>query len=400
MAKKNLLSIIIIAALSIAVCVLAILLILSSNPEISVSDDGFLTVNGEKTQYKVENAGHVHSFGDWKLHNSGEADCEKKLFYRTCPACSGIEWREGEHSYSEELCFDESFHWQECSDCGKTTEKKDHTESGDGICTVCSASLGDTKGIIYALSEDKSYAIVAGYDGDALNIKIADSYNGVPVKVIGEEAFRSKKITSVTMPDTITDIEEDAFIYCSSLKSVKLSSSLLHIGATAFAQCGKLEDIDIPNSVVSIGNSAFLYCKSSRITEYSFGKYIAIGDNPYGALIELTNKNFTEYEIHKDTKIIAASTFANCSRLSSITIPGSVSVIGRFAFDFSNELKSVTIEKGVSVIEMYAFNAHNIENVYYTGSEDEWSQINIDNFESGNDDLLNATIHYNHTIQK
>ena len=51
-------------------------------PIITVSDDGYLVVNGVKTEHEVKNKNH--SFGDWRLYNEDEADCEKKLYYRTC----------------------------------------------------------------------------------------------------------------------------------------------------------------------------------------------------------------------------------------------------------------------------------------------------------------------------
>jgi hypothetical protein len=92
-------------------------------------------------------------------------------------------------------------------------------------------------------------------------------------------------------------------------------------------------------------------------------------------LIGLTNKNFSTYEIHEDTKIIAYGVFSTCSRLSSITIPDSVTSIGNRAFESCSSL----------------------DDVYYTGTEEEWAAITIGSYNSY---LTSATIHYNYVPEK
>jgi len=71
-----------------------------------------------------------------------------------------------------------------------------------------------------------------------------------------------------------------------------------------------------------------------------------VGDanNPYKVLIEGISKKFRTYEIHSQTKIIAACAFINCENLSSITIPASVKGIGWKAFVRCEKLENVTFE--------------------------------------------------------
>ena len=75
-----------------------------------------------------------------------------------------------------------------------------------------------------------------------------------------------------------------------------------------------------------------------------------------------------------------------------MTIPGSVTSIGPYAFSDCSSLASVTIPEGVTSIGDFAFyGCSGLTDVYYGGSEVQWKNISI---EYGNDPLTNATIHY------
>jgi hypothetical protein len=94
-----------------------------TEPTITV-EDGYLVVNGVKTEHEVKNKNH--SFGDWKLYNEDETDCEKKLYYRTCPDCSTIEWKEGryeDHDFAivttPATCQAKGYDTKTCNTCGK-----------------------------------------------------------------------------------------------------------------------------------------------------------------------------------------------------------------------------------------------------------------------------------------
>lgn len=81
------------------------------------------------------------------------------------------------------------------------------------------------------------------------------------VTSIGERAFaHCSNLTSVIIPNHVTSIGERAFFDCNSLKSVIIPDSMINIGAYAFNWCSNLESITIPDSVVSIGTGAFFGC--------------------------------------------------------------------------------------------------------------------------------------------
>ena len=376
--------------------------------KIEVNADGDLVItltNGTTQTVAMPKDEHVHTFGDWRNHNT-LSSCEDQLYYRICSGCSDIGWRAGtyedhdfetvttpptcqaggfdtktcencgkveicnetpisDHNYDTEYTTDNSFHWNVCTNCSATTTKVEHTLGDDGFCTVCEAQIGDTVGIIYEISANGTYAEVIGYSGTATRIKIADTYMGLPVKVIYEEAFyNNKTITSVIIPDSVEFIRSNAFYDCYSLTSVVIGDSVEFIGNGAFAYCDSLTSVVIPDSVTSIGLQAFYGCNSSLYTEYEYGKYLKSGDNTYAVLIELTNKNFGTYTIHEDTKIIAYGVFSGCERLTSITIPDSVTYIGYYAFSNCDRLTAVYITDLASWCNI-AFSGSTSNPLYY-----------------------------------
>jgi hypothetical protein len=67
-------------------------------------------------------------------------------------------------------------------------------------------------------------------------------------------------LTNVTIPPSITSLEDYVFSYCASLKDVVIPSSVANIGDFAFFSCNSLGGVAIPNSVTNIGNFAFFSC--------------------------------------------------------------------------------------------------------------------------------------------
>jgi len=200
-----------------------------------------------------------------------------------------------------------------------------------------------------------------GYCKSLTSIIISDS-----VESIGESAFEGcNSLTNITIPDNVTTIGKYAFAFCKSLTSIIIPDSVTSIGNCAFEGCRSLTSITIPDSVTSIGNSAFVLCTS---------------------LISIT--------IPDGVTSIGNGTFDSCASLTSITIPNSVTSIGDYAFEYCDNLASITIPKSVTNIGYGAFSGcDGLTDVYFEGTEEEWNKITI---EANNQDLLNATIHFNY----
>ena len=171
---------------------------------------------------------------------------------------------------------------------------------------------------------------------------------------IGYDAFGD--CSSITLPNSVTSIEDWAFAYCSAIRSITLPNSVTSIGRNAFRYCTSLTSINIPSSVTSIGESVFHGCIS-----------LPVEDNLRYAdtfLVEAVNTPLSTYTIKEGTKWIGNYAFYYCSSLTSITIPNSVTSIGGHAFDGCSSLTTITIPNSVTSIGCCAFyNCKELKNV-------------------------------------
>ena len=141
-----------------------------------------------------------------------------------------------------------------------------------------------------------------------------------------------------------------------------IPDSVTSIGHWAFSGCSSLTSIVIPDSVTSIGQHAFYHCNAlASITVNANNPNYKSSD---GNLYTKDGKTLIQYAVGKTDK--------------TFTVPDGVTSIGDRAFDSCTALKDI----------------------YYAGTAEEWSKIEIDNSYGCNDYLLNATIHYNYVPEE
>jgi len=83
-------------------------------------------------------------------------------------------------------------------------------------------------------------------------------------KIIGGAFNNCRNLTSICLPDNITEISSYAFRNCSSLVSIELPESVNYIGDSAFGNCSDLTSINLPSSLTTIWDSAFSGCSKLR----------------------------------------------------------------------------------------------------------------------------------------
>ena len=237
-----------------------------------------------------------------------------------------------------------------------------------------SENSGTTEnGLEYLIYTDVDCIAITGYSGSEKNVEIPASINGLPVESIETGAFSNcAKLTSITIPDSVTYIGFDAFSGCTGLTSITLPNSIVDISSSTFSGCRGLTSIIIPDGVTYIGFDAFSGC--TGLTSITIPDSVTyIGDNAFYNTAWYENQpdgliyagkvlykykgempENTEIKINDGTKVISSSAFWCCSRLTSIIIPDSVTRIGNDAF-FGTSLTSVTIPKGVTSIDDFAF---------------------------------------------
>lgn len=92
----------------------------------------------------------------------------------------------------------------------------------------------------------------------------------------------SRNATTYNIPNTVTEIEKNAFYYCTKMISITIPDSVTTIGAGAFYSCSSLKEITIPQSVTSIGADAFLHCGNLTAINIK-GTANRISGAPWGA---------------------------------------------------------------------------------------------------------------------
>lgn len=197
------------------------------------------------------------------------------------------------------------------------------------------------------------------------------------VKSIDYAAFANcDNLTKVTVSKNVTSIDDYTFRNCKSLIDVSIPSGVKKIGTCAFAECWSIKELTIPASVIEIGAQAFLNCFNLVINVDSLNTHYSSDDGTLfnkdkTVLIQYgKGNNYERYAVPEGVINIGQGAFYWCG-ITDIIIPASVKSIGDLAFYLCNYL----------------------ENVYYSGSEEDWNAIIIG---TDNEKLINAKIHYNY----
>jgi len=249
------------------------------------------------------------------------------------------------------------------------------------LATTVAVKAGD---YTYTTNSDDTLTITK-YTGSAGDVVIPSVIEGRAVVIIGDSAFyECTSLTSVTIPNTVTNIRSRAFYSCDSLVSVKIGSGVTDIGIYAFSSCDSLTNVTIPDSVICIEHDAFSLCENlakvmigagvADIRFYAFGwcpSLAAItvdtGNSAYSSvngvlfnksqttLVQYPNRAGSSYTIPNSVTSVGDNAFLACSGLASVTIPNSVNSIEGGAFAYCDHLISVTIPNSVASIRGWAF---------------------------------------------
>jgi hypothetical protein len=189
----------------------------------------------------------------------------------------------------------------------------------------------------------------------SITIPSTATHNGITYSVttIPVDSFRSNNITSVTIPNTINNIEQYSFYQCINLTTFNFPSSIIStngiIGNYVFNNCSKLTSINISEGFTTMGVGVFKNCTSLiSITLPSTLSSISVD------MLSNCNK-LPSLSIPYGVTSIGGGAIQNCNKLNSVTIPNSVTSIGNYAFTNCVLLPSVIIPNSVTSIGNYSF---------------------------------------------
>lgn len=287
------------------------------------------------------------------------------------------------HVIKDVWYFDAQSHWKVCDDCGEKFESGNHDYDENGCCKVCGQPVKGSEGLEFTKKSDGS-CYVSGAGSATGDIVIPLYYDGCPVTGISDNAFKDcTAVTSVTVPDSVKEIEGWAFAGCTSLSAVDLGDGVEKIGYNVFENCASLKSISIPSSVESLSSGIFINSGVESINvDQNNGVYKSVDGN----VLSKDGKAFVFYAVGKSqpsftvpagveqivgsafetsklveivvqdgVKTLGYSAFKNCSELESVILPQSVKEMGNYLFSGCSSIEKIDIPSGVKTIGAVAF---------------------------------------------
>ena len=239
----------------------------------------------------------------------------------------------------------------------------------DGIYYQATSST-TAKVMHNSADEDESGGIVIiglnnGYDGD-VTIPSTITYDGNTYTVTSAEtgAFsNSTKMTSITLPATLTELGPTPFTSCGKLNSITVDSEnpmystedgvLFDKTKSTIISCpgAKTGAYVIPSSVSKIEKSAFYGC--SKLTSIELPSTVNdIGEYAFRACISLKSINIPEGITEMKSGVLRG-----CSSLPSLTLPSTLTMIDDYALYYCQSLSTITVPEGVKYVGDYAFSS-------------------------------------------
>jgi PKD repeat protein len=289
------------------------------------------------------------------------------------------------------------------------------------FCNQLPAILVDAANPAYTSAEgvlyNKNLTEVVEYPDGNLAASYAISNT---VTSIGDSAFESCVLSSITIPNSLTSIGNNSFENCSALAGVILPTNLTGIGDSAFAACDGLTGIALPASVTSLGQVPFVDCVNMTAITVAAGNPAFSGVNgvlynkagtllvefPGGATGSFTIPNgvgdigleafeqallttvfipgsvtniefsgffnclnLTSVIMADGLTTIGPAAFESCYALTNVVLPASLTSIGSSAFGSCGALTTIVVPSGVKSVGDYAFGFNNaFASAYFEGN--------------------------------
>ena len=176
----------------------------------------------------------------------------------------------------------------------------------------------DDSYFIFEEDEYGGYSVKARYIDMPARIVIPSVHEGKPVTSIAKGGFSRFSenfpccYDEIVIPDSVVVIKEEAFYYCTTLRSVTIPEGVTKIGYSAFYSCKGLTEIDLPSTLTKIGNGAFSYCMG-----------------------------LTSLVIPEGVTELGEYAFSSCEGVTEITFPRSLATVAYGAFFWNLSLTTI-----------------------------------------------------------
>lgn len=225
------------------------------------------------------------------------------------------------------------------------TPKHEYSKAGDYVITL----IVDGEATITGNGNFSSNLLGTSHYSYPNSIRKLETGNGI---LIGTSyaLCHCCSLESVKIADGVKSIGANTFTGCSSLKSVVLADSITTFGGNSpFQECYSLTSVNIPNRVSQIVSYAFNKCYS--LTSISIPDSVQlISNNAFDSCCSLMS-----VVIPNSVTTIEGGTFTNCYSLKSATIPNSITSMGTSIFYNCRGLKSIILQNGITTITQGMF---------------------------------------------
>ncbi|GEM_PF-1756565 len=209
--------------------------------------------------------------------------------------------------------------------CGSDIEEKEERISVDGL--VYALSPNGTATVFYCKATGEELTVPSSVEHDGKSYVVVR---------IGANAFAFGGFRTISLPDSVSVIEDGAFAF-SKLESFTIPDSVFSVGEKAFIGCHDLKSVVIGDSTYSIGKGAFAYCTSLKEIEIE-GRNIQYIMNE-GMLMETKTRTLLfappglgEEPGIPEVHVIAEYAFSGSDAVN-LTIPASIVSVEHAAFD-------------------------------------------------------------------
>ncbi len=292
------------------------------------------------------------------------------------------------HSFSDQWSSDDEYHWHDAT-CNHNVKSEPLAHNYvNGVCMTCQhAHINHTFGNwiedIPATQESEGHRYqecacgkrneetipmlspftfapsgnglaVTGYTGTQTDIIVPAEHDGKKVIAIAEQAFYYSDITSVSLPDSIKEISNYAFGYCTKLKTVNIPHCT-RIGDSAFIGCAALREITLPEDIVTLGNALFNYCSALQKVTILGG---TLGSNTLfgGTAIQ-------EIIVGDKVTSVEQYAFVACTNLKYLTLPRVETGVSFLNYYFNLKKQTYTYRgTGADEVEPYEINVYSVGN--------------------------------------
>lgn len=206
---------------------------------------------------------------------------------------------------------------------------------------------------------------ITDYIGTSEHVLIPDTIDGLPVTALGHRAFYEKTVTTVVVPDSVTEIGAACFSGDNYLVSLKLPDGLKRLPPASLESCMRLYDFDLPQSLEKIYSSVFEFnyylthlTLPSSLTEIEQQNFIGL----YGLQSLTLAEDNEAFKLDETNGLLMTADgtrllhcFSDIVPAEEIILPEGVKIVDPFAFHYDYDVKRIVLPEGVETIGAMAF---------------------------------------------